>query len=58
MIQDPMPVIPEEEYRRRWEAVLDLMERQDLDITSEPPRKVGIAGSALMSGEVLARFRK
>jgi Xaa-Pro aminopeptidase len=146
MIQDPMPVIPEEEFRRRWEAVQDLMERRDLDlilayaddratfgpaharwlanfpvhfepvciviprrcdpvllcgpesdqyalaagripevrilkefthpdedypfsyigslseiipdITPESPRKVGIAGSALMSGELLARFRE
>jgi len=32
MIRDPMPVFPEEEYRRRWEAVRNLMERQELDL--------------------------
>ena len=146
MIRNPMPVIPEEEYRMRWQAVRDLMERRDLDLilayaddratfgpaharwladfpvhfepvcvviprcydpvllcgpesdqyaltagkisevrileefthpdedypfsdirslseiildfTREPPRKVGIAGSALMPGELLARFKK
>ena len=108
MIRNPMPVIPEEEYGRRWEAVQDLMGRLDLDlilayaddratfgpesdqyaltagriadvrileefthpdedypcseikslaeiipdITPEAPRRVGIAGSALMPGEV------
>ena len=32
MIQDPMPVIPEKEYKRRWAAVQDLMGRLDLDL--------------------------
>ena len=32
MIRNPMPVIPEEEYRMRWQAVRDLMERRDLDL--------------------------
>jgi Xaa-Pro aminopeptidase len=32
MIQDPMPVIPEEEYRDRWEAVQELMDQQGLDL--------------------------
>ena len=114
MIRNPMPVIPEEEYGRRWEAVQDLMGRLDLDlilayaddratfgpesdqyaltagriadvrileefthpdedypyseikslaeiipdITPEAPRRVGIAGSALMPGEVFSRFKQ
>jgi len=28
MIRDPMPVIPEEEYGKRWERVQDLMGRR------------------------------
>lgn len=32
MIQDPMPVIPEEEYRDRWETVQELMDQQGLDL--------------------------
>ena len=27
-----MPMIPEKEYRTRWNAVQDLMEREDLDL--------------------------
>ena len=32
MIQDPMPVIPAQEFRGRWEAVQDLMGRENLDL--------------------------